>query len=189
MRGFVWGALLGAVLTPAIAAGVFLLGWFPVAATSDPPRWERYLAHRAFNAGVARQAPRVQNPVAATSDNLRAGMKFYREGCARVPRRCAQAERLGYDLVLSAGSSVRRGARGKTGMADVLDREARRALLGDGRLGRPDIGRQYLEDRHLSESPEESASRCGSGVARASRGEVALGGVGNWSAAMRELAA
>jgi mono/diheme cytochrome c family protein len=73
---------VGVVLAPAVVAGICLMGWVPVAGTDNPPRWERALAHRSFDAAVARQAPHLQNPIVATSDNLKAGMKLFRDGCA-----------------------------------------------------------------------------------------------------------
>ncbi|MGB6687887.1 MAG: c-type cytochrome [Terracidiphilus sp.] len=82
MRTFIFGLVVGGLVLPIVAAGVFLLGWSSVEATSDPPRWETALARRAFAASVARQAPEVQNPIPVNSDTLRAGMKFYRDGCA-----------------------------------------------------------------------------------------------------------
>ncbi len=82
MRKFACGLLLGALLIPVFALCVFLLGWASVSATSDPPRWESFLARKAFAASVARQAPRLQNPISPTSANLMFGMKFYRDDCA-----------------------------------------------------------------------------------------------------------
>ena len=40
------------------------------------------LAQRSFAAAVAREAPRAQNPIAPTSENLREGMKIFRDTCA-----------------------------------------------------------------------------------------------------------
>ena len=37
---------------------------------------------RVVAASISRQAPRMQNPVPATSDNLRAGMKLFLDDCA-----------------------------------------------------------------------------------------------------------
>ena len=37
---------------------------------------------RVVAASVSRQAPRMQNPIPSTSDNLRAGMKLFLEDCA-----------------------------------------------------------------------------------------------------------
>lgn len=82
MRKFACGLLLGFLVIPVVALVALFQGWVPVSATSDPPRWESFLARKAFAASVARQAPRLQNPIAPTSANLMFGMKFYRNGCA-----------------------------------------------------------------------------------------------------------
>jgi len=82
MRAFACGLLFGAFLIPFVALIVLLLGWFPVPATSDPPRWEAFLARRALAASVARQARRLQNPVPPNSSNLRLGLKIYRDNCS-----------------------------------------------------------------------------------------------------------
>jgi mono/diheme cytochrome c family protein len=82
MRKFILGALTGALVFPILAGAVFLLGWSPVDATSEPPAWETRLARASFAASVARQAPRLANPMPMNSDTLREGMKIYRDACA-----------------------------------------------------------------------------------------------------------
>jgi thiosulfate dehydrogenase len=68
---------------------VFLAGflWLRlgfVDARADAPKngLERAVAMPALDASVRRHAPQVQNPVAATDDNLVAGMKIYQNNCA-----------------------------------------------------------------------------------------------------------
>jgi mono/diheme cytochrome c family protein len=82
MRTFVFGFLMGVFGTLVVAAVVLRLGWIPVEATSDPPHWEIILGSRALDSAIARQAPKLQNPVLPTNDNLRLGLKLYREGCS-----------------------------------------------------------------------------------------------------------
>jgi mono/diheme cytochrome c family protein len=81
MRAFLGCLLLGALLIPVVAVIAFLLGWFPIAATSDPPCWETFLARRAFAASVARQA-KLENPIQPSSSNVRLGLKIYRDNCS-----------------------------------------------------------------------------------------------------------
>jgi mono/diheme cytochrome c family protein len=81
MRRFIWGFLIGSAVMPLAAAIIFLMGGSSVDATADPPAWETVLARRSLSASVARQ-PKLANPVAADSENLRAGMKIYRDNCA-----------------------------------------------------------------------------------------------------------
>lgn len=82
MRRFASGFLLGFLLIPFIGLIVSSLGWLPVSATSNPPRWESFFARRAFAVAVTRRAPRMQNPFPPTSANLKAGLKFYRDDCS-----------------------------------------------------------------------------------------------------------
>lgn len=82
MRNFILGLIVGSAALPILAAVIFLLGGSPVDATAAPPRWETALARRSLAASVARQAPKIQNPVPLSSDTLRAGMKTYRDACA-----------------------------------------------------------------------------------------------------------
>ena len=60
---------------------VLRAGFWPIAATSQPPSWESGLALRAVQASVER-APAQPNPVAASEENLLAGMKTFKHDCA-----------------------------------------------------------------------------------------------------------
>ena len=82
MRPFLYGLLSGACLTVLLATVVFALGWVPLSATANPPRWESFLGRRALAASLARQAPRLQNPIAPTSGNLKSGLEIYRDNCS-----------------------------------------------------------------------------------------------------------
>lgn len=86
MRTFVWGLIAGVLLVPALALVAALAGLLPAAATAEPPDWEVALAQRALARSVARQAPAQANPVTPSSENLRAGMRLYRDNCAGVCR-------------------------------------------------------------------------------------------------------
>ena len=82
MRTFVLGLLMGAFGLLTVTAVVVGFGFVPVAATSNPPRWEMFLARRALAAAIGRQAPKLQNPFPPGSDNLRVGLKLYRDDCS-----------------------------------------------------------------------------------------------------------
>jgi thiosulfate dehydrogenase len=76
-------AILGGLLVLPVVGILFAwLGVWSVDATATPPGWERALARLAVNASVARRAPRVPNPISPTVDELRAGLKVYRDNCA-----------------------------------------------------------------------------------------------------------
>jgi mono/diheme cytochrome c family protein len=82
MRKFVFGLLAGVFGMLIVAAVTLGFGWISVAATSDPPHWESALGRKALDSAIARQAPELQNPIPPTNDNLRLGLKLYRDGCS-----------------------------------------------------------------------------------------------------------
>ena len=82
MRKFFIGLLFGTLLLPLATVFTALSGLWPVTATADPPRWEKIIARQSFDHSVSRQAHRTPNPIVPSSDNLRAGMKIYRDACA-----------------------------------------------------------------------------------------------------------
>lgn len=82
MRGFAVGVIAGIALGPALVLIAALTGWLPVASTADPPRWEVTLGRRALARSVARQAPALANPITPSNEQLRSGMRLYRNNCA-----------------------------------------------------------------------------------------------------------
>jgi|SRR5580658_5818239 mono/diheme cytochrome c family protein len=82
MRKFLGGVLVGIILVPVGFLFVLLAGFWPSAATSQPPAWESRLALRALQASVERAVPSQSNPITASEENLLAGMKTYKNGCA-----------------------------------------------------------------------------------------------------------
>jgi mono/diheme cytochrome c family protein len=82
MRRFLLGFILG-ISTPLILGLVGAqLGYFPIDAKATPPVWEAALASPAVAASVARQAPRIMNPVAPTEANLLEGVRMFKDMCA-----------------------------------------------------------------------------------------------------------
>jgi thiosulfate dehydrogenase len=82
MRKILSGVLIGIVLVPLGLLFVLRAGFWPTAATSQPPSWESRLASRALQASVERVAPAEPNPISANEENLLAGMKTFKNGCA-----------------------------------------------------------------------------------------------------------
>jgi mono/diheme cytochrome c family protein len=82
MRKFLCGVLTGIVLVPLGFFFVLRAGFWPAAATSRPSSWESRLALRALQASVERAAPPQPNPITASEENLLAGMKTFKNGCA-----------------------------------------------------------------------------------------------------------
>jgi mono/diheme cytochrome c family protein len=82
MRKVLTGWAIGLLTLPLLAVGVAWLGYWPSLANSNPPNWERAFAQMALNAYVKRHAPHTINPIAPTDENLLAGMKTFKDGCA-----------------------------------------------------------------------------------------------------------
>jgi mono/diheme cytochrome c family protein len=82
MRGFVWGIVLTILVLAIGGLGLALLGLLPTRANSAPPEMERRIAMSALDNSVGRHAPRLDNPVPSTDENLIEGLKIYTMNCA-----------------------------------------------------------------------------------------------------------
>ncbi|HSS96763.1 MAG TPA: c-type cytochrome [Terriglobales bacterium] len=82
MRKFLWGVLFTMLVLFVGGLSVALLGYMPTHANATPPKWEESLAERALDASMEHHAPRVNNPIPATDENLIEGMKIYTMNCA-----------------------------------------------------------------------------------------------------------
>jgi mono/diheme cytochrome c family protein len=82
MRNFILGVVLTLIVLIAGGLAVAFLGFLPTTADATPPAIEHHIAMRAMDASMDRDAPRVNDPVPATDDNLIEGMKIYTMNCA-----------------------------------------------------------------------------------------------------------
>jgi mono/diheme cytochrome c family protein len=82
MRNFILGMVVAILVLLIVGLGSALLGFVPTNANTEPPKIERQIAMSALDASMERHAPRVNNPVPPTDDNLIAGMKIYVMNCA-----------------------------------------------------------------------------------------------------------
>jgi mono/diheme cytochrome c family protein len=82
MSRFVLGVVVTILVLLIAGAGLALLGFMPTNADADPPGWERQIANSALDASMERRAPRLNNPVPPTDENLIAGLKIYTMNCA-----------------------------------------------------------------------------------------------------------
>src|SRR5215470_11688147 len=82
MRGFILGVIVTIVVLFGIGLAIADLGYLPTTANATPPAVERRLAMSALDASMERHAPRVNNPVPVTDENLIDGMKIYTMNCA-----------------------------------------------------------------------------------------------------------
>jgi mono/diheme cytochrome c family protein len=71
------------LLVLALGGFAFLwLGFMPTHADARPPAPEQWLATQAIDASMVRHAPRVDNPIPPTDNNLIDGMKLYTMNCS-----------------------------------------------------------------------------------------------------------
>jgi mono/diheme cytochrome c family protein len=82
MRNFILGIVIAILVLLIGSLGVALLGFLPTWANSAPPEIERHIAMSALDNSVERHAPRVNNPVPPTDENLIEGLKIYTMNCA-----------------------------------------------------------------------------------------------------------
>jgi thiosulfate dehydrogenase len=82
MRNFIFGVVVTILVLAVGGTGLALLGFIPTHANATPPKMERQIALSALDASMERHAPRVNNPVPPTDENLIAGIKIYTMNCA-----------------------------------------------------------------------------------------------------------
>ncbi|MFY9843314.1 MAG: cytochrome c [Terriglobales bacterium] len=82
MRNFILGIVITILVLLIGSLGLALLGFLPTRANVAPPRMESHIAMSALDNSVERHAPRVNNPVPPTDDNLISGLKIYTMNCA-----------------------------------------------------------------------------------------------------------
>jgi len=75
------GILIGILLVGVLAGIALFTGAFNTAATAPPGRLEEKLATLALDRSIQRRAPRMTNPVSASSDALREGLSHFRANC------------------------------------------------------------------------------------------------------------
>jgi mono/diheme cytochrome c family protein len=82
MRGFILGVLVTLVL---LLAGGFLflkLGFVNIRADAPMNSMEKEAAEMAMDASVERSAPKTENPIQPTDDNLMTGAMLYEKNCS-----------------------------------------------------------------------------------------------------------
>ena len=77
---FVAALLLGFLLAPIGAYLYFTSGTAPVATTDSDIPFENFLAHKALNARIAKDMPKIV-PIQATEANYLAGAELYKQDC------------------------------------------------------------------------------------------------------------
>ena len=82
MRNFILGIVITILVLLIGGLGLALLGFLPTRANSAPPAIESHIAMSALDNSVERHAPRLNNPVPPTDENLIDGLKIYTMNCA-----------------------------------------------------------------------------------------------------------
>jgi mono/diheme cytochrome c family protein len=82
MRNFILGIVITVLVLLIGGLGLALLGFLPTRANVAPPEMERHIAMSALDNSVERHAPRLNNPVPPTDENLIAGIKIFTMNCA-----------------------------------------------------------------------------------------------------------
>src|ERR1700722_18272938 len=82
MRNFVLGIIVAIVALLIVGFGAALLGLLPTRANRTPSKTEARIAMSALDNSVERHAPRANNPVPPTDENLIEGLKIYTMNCA-----------------------------------------------------------------------------------------------------------
>jgi mono/diheme cytochrome c family protein len=82
MRSFILGIVITTLVLLIGSLGLALLGFLPTRANTAPPAMEVHIAMSALDNSVERHAPRVNNPVPPTDENLIEGLKIYTMNCA-----------------------------------------------------------------------------------------------------------
>jgi mono/diheme cytochrome c family protein len=82
MRNFVLGVVITLMVLSIGVVGLALLGFLPTRANVTAPKMESHIAMSALDNSVERHAPRLNNPVPPTDENLIAGIKIYTMNCA-----------------------------------------------------------------------------------------------------------
>ena len=135
MRNFILGIVITILVLLIGGLGLALLGFLPTRANSAPPPMESHIAMSALDNSVERHAPRMNNPVPPTDENLIEGLKIYTMNCALchggIDR---QPSTLG-EILLSPASEPHPSPAGRSGMARLLRDSHWRPLYGHARLG------------------------------------------------------
>jgi mono/diheme cytochrome c family protein len=82
MGKFILGVIVTLLVLVLGGLGFAMLGFFPTPANVEPGHLERRLAMGAVDASMERHAPRINNPLTPTDQNLEDGMKLYTMNCA-----------------------------------------------------------------------------------------------------------
>ena len=82
MRTFILGIIATFVVLFVTGLIIAQFGLMPTNADATPPAFEQRIATNALDASMERRAPRLNNPIPPTDENLIDGLKIYTTNCA-----------------------------------------------------------------------------------------------------------
>ena len=82
LKGVVWGITLTVAIALISVYALLHSGMIPANADAKPGRLELWMAGTSLDATLDRYAPKEQNPVALTDQNLIEGVRLFAENCA-----------------------------------------------------------------------------------------------------------
>jgi thiosulfate dehydrogenase len=82
LRGLIAGIVLTCVAVALTGYLIVRTGTIPANADDRPPKIERWAARMSLRATLERSAPRTENPLPVSQQNLDAGIKLYATDCA-----------------------------------------------------------------------------------------------------------
>lgn len=83
LKGFIWGIVVTIVVAALVVYLVGITGHITMRADILPTALESSMAMRMMDANVERNAPKIENPVQPTDENLLAGASIYLKSCAQ----------------------------------------------------------------------------------------------------------
>jgi mono/diheme cytochrome c family protein len=82
LKGVVWGITLTVAIALISVCALLYSGMIPANADAKPGGLELWMAGTSLDATLDRYAPKEQNPVALTDQNLLEGVRLFAENCA-----------------------------------------------------------------------------------------------------------
>lgn len=92
LKGFIWGIVVTIVIAAFVVYLVGITGHITMRADILPTAFESSMAMRMMDANVERNAPKIENPVQPTDENLLAGASIYLKRCAECHGEPTQPE-------------------------------------------------------------------------------------------------
>ena len=128
MRNFILGIIVTLVVLALGGLAFLSFGLMPTNADATPPNIETHIAMSAVDASMDRHAPKINNPVPPTDDNLIQGMKIYTMNCALCHGDARPKTESTGEIFLPASSATHSSSAGRSRVAHFLYSEYRYSI-------------------------------------------------------------